>query len=153
MTSIVFKHEGTLDKFIGDALMAVFGAPIAQKDHARRAVLAGLEMQEVIKSMSLKEDLGLDVQLRVRIGINSGAVVAGDIGSPQRMEYTVIGDTVNAASRIEEDVAAPGEVAIGEETWRPIQKDFTFEEIGSINLRGRQGATRCFRVICPNKPA
>lgn len=147
MTSIVFKHEGTLDKFMGDALMAVFGAPISQEDHEYRAVCAALEMMEQLKHMSFKEEMGMDIDLHIRIGINSGIVVAGDIGSPQRMEYTVIGDTVNAASRLEEDVAATDEIIIGEETWRPIQKKFQFEEMGKINLRGRRGETTCYRVI------
>jgi adenylate cyclase len=147
MTSIVFKHEGTLDKFMGDALMAVFGAPISQKDHEFRAVCAALEMREQLAHMNFKEEMGIDIDLHIRIGINSGMVVAGDIGSPQRMEYTVIGDTVNSASRLEEDVAGVDEIVIGEETWIPIQNKFQFEEMGKINLRGRRGETCCYKVI------
>lgn len=147
MAAVVFEYEGTLDKFIGDALMAVFGAPIQQDDHAERAVLAGLKMREIIKNINLKESLGLDLNFAIRIGINSGTVVAGDIGSPQRMDYTVIGDTVNTASRIEGDVCSPGEVVIGEPTWNLIKDQFVFEEIGSIPIRGRKGQMRCFRVI------
>lgn len=147
MTEIIFRHEGTLDKFIGDAIMAVFGAPINQKDHALRAVNAALEMRDCITGMNISEELDLDIDLHVRIGINSGTVVAGDIGSPQRMEYTVIGDTVNAASRLEEDVASPDEVVVGEDTWKPIKDDYEFEELDVVNLRGREGAIRCFRVL------
>jgi len=133
MTTVVFEHEGTLDKFIGDAMMVVFGAPIEQKDHAYRAVSTALAMRE--KVSQLNEE-------------NSGTVVAGDIGSPQRMEYTVIGDTVNAASRLEEDVAEPGDIIIGEATWKPLKKskEFVFEEIGTIPIRGREGEIRCFKV-------
>lgn len=147
MTSIIFEHEGTLDKFVGDALMAVFGAPIAQKDHAERAVRAAIDMRDALKNLSFEEELGREISFKIRIGVNTGTVVAGDIGSPQRIEYTVIGDTVNAASRLEEDVADAGEVVIGEETWKPIKKKFKFEEIGSISIRGRKGEMRCFKVL------
>ena len=147
MTDIVFRHEGTLDKFIGDAIMAVFGAPISQKNHALRAVMAALEMRDCIKEMNVAEELGLNIDLHVRLGINSGTVVAGDIGSPQRMEYTVIGDTVNAASRLEEDVASPDEVVVGEETWKAIKNEFKCEELDIMTLRGREGSMRCFKVL------
>ena len=147
MTSIVFEHDGTLDKFMGDALMAVFGAPITQKNHAERAVRAALAMQERLKQLDFKTDVGLDVDLQVCIGINSGSVVAGDIGSHQRMDYTVIGDTVNAASRLEEDIASPGDIVIGEATWKPIKKKFKFEKIGSTGIRGRKGEILCFKVL------
>lgn len=147
MTSIIFEHEGTLDKFMGDALMAVFGAPIAQKDHAERAVRAALKMRERLDEMSFEEDVGMDVEFPMRIGINTGMVVAGDIGSPQRMDYTVIGDVVNAASRLEAETADPGDIVIGEETWKPIKKKFKFEKIGKISIRGREGEMRCFKVL------
>jgi adenylate cyclase len=148
MTTTVFDHEGTLDKFIGDAMMVIFGAPITQKDHAKRAVQTALAMKEKIDELNEVGELGLDVEVDVRIGINSGTVIAGDIGSPQRMEYTVIGDTVNAASRLEEDVAEPGEIVIGEATWKSIKKlkGINFEEIGSIGIRGRECDMRCFKV-------
>ena len=151
MTSIVFEHDGTLDKFIGDALMAVFGAPIAQKNHAERAVRAALAMQERLAQFDFKAEVGLDVDLQVRVGINSGNVVAGDIGSHQRMDYTVIGDTVNAASRLEEDIAGPGEIVVGEATWKPVKKKFKFEEIGSTGIRGRKGEMLCFKVLGQKK--
>ncbi|HUX05729.1 MAG TPA: adenylate/guanylate cyclase domain-containing protein [Acidobacteriota bacterium] len=148
MTTIVFEYEGTLDKFIGDAMMVVFGAPIDQKDHAKRAVAAALAMSDKVKELNSAEDIDLDVDVQVRIGVNSGTVVAGDIGSPQRMEYTVIGDTVNIASRLEDDIADPGDIVIGEATWKSIKKckEFEFEEIGSIAIRGRESEMRCFKV-------
>jgi adenylate cyclase len=151
MTSIIFRHEGTLDKFMGDALMAVFGAPIAQSDHAERAVRAAMEMLEAVGTLTFKEEVGKEINLRIRIGINSGNVVAGDIGSPQRMEYTVIGDIVNAASRIEEDVAKADELVIGGETWKPIKKKFKFEEIGKVSIRGKESVLRCFKVLAVNR--
>jgi adenylate cyclase len=147
MSEIIFEHEGTLDKFIGDAIMAVFGAPIALEDHAMRAVRAGLDMRNMILTMDPRQELGLDINLHVRIGINTGTVIAGDIGSPQRMDYTVIGDTVNAASRIEEDITAPDTVTIGEETWKQVRNRFHSKEIGKFNLRGRSELTRCFEIL------
>jgi adenylate cyclase len=147
MTEIIFEHEGTLDKFIGDAIMAVFGAPIMIEDHARRAVRAGLDMRNMILTMDPKMELGMDINLHVRIGVNTGTVIAGDIGSPQRMDYTVIGDTVNAASRIEEDIAAPDSVTIGEQTWKEVRSEFEYKEIGKFNLRGRSELTRCFEIL------
>ena len=152
MTTIVFEYEGTLDKFIGDAMMVVFGAPIEQKDHAQRAVATALAMRDKVKELNSAEDLDLDVEVRVRIGVNSGTVVAGDIGSPQRMEYTVIGDTVNIASRLEDDIADPGDIVIGEATWKAIKKskEFEIEEIGSLAIRGREKEMRCFKVNSGN---
>ena len=148
MTGIVFEYEGTLDKFIGDAMMVVFGAPIEQKDHAERAVATALAMREKIAELNEGDELGIGAEVEVRIGINSGVVVAGDIGSPQRMEYTVIGDTVNIASRLEEDIAEPGDVVIGESTWKSVKKDkeFAFEEIGKMPIRGRKAGMSCFKV-------
>jgi adenylate cyclase len=147
MTDIIFRHDGTLDKFIGDAVMAVFGAPLPDKNHALQAVRSAIEMRDALARIDMRKELGLDVDINVRFGINSGMVVAGDIGSPQRMDYTVIGDTVNAASRIEEDIAATNEVVVSESTWEAVKDHFEFVELGTINLRGRLGSTRCFRVI------
>lgn len=147
MTEIIFEHDGTLDKFIGDAIMAVFGAPIPLEDHAMRAVRAGLDMRNMILTMDPRREIGVDIKLHVRIGINSGTVIAGDIGSPQRMDYTVIGDTVNAASRIEEDISAPDTVTIGEATWKQVRGKLESKEIGKFNLRGKSQLTRCFEII------
>ena len=132
MTDIIFTYEGTLDKFIGDCLMAVFGSPYPKKDDAVRAVKAACEISDKFASMSAEE--GSPIQ--VRIGINTGPVVAGNIGSPNRMEYTVLGDTVNVASRLQA-LAEPGQIILGPETARLIKKSFSLEKIGEKHIRGR----------------
>src|SRR5262249_41472831 len=121
MTDIIFKYEGTLDKYIGDAIMAVFGAPLEMSDHAARAVKAALQMQERLQEFNSEHR---EHHLRIRIGINSGRVVAGEIGSVNKKEYTVLGDTVNTASRLESSVAKPGMVVIGENTHELVKDQF-----------------------------
>ena len=106
MTEVIFRYEGTLDKYMGDGIMAVFGAPLDMPDHAARAIRVALEMQERVAEWNAERTEG--PELKIRIGINSGKAVAGEIGSVNKMEYTVLGDIVNTASRLESSVAKPG---------------------------------------------
>ena len=135
LTEVVFRYEATLDKFTGDGLMAVFGAPLDDADHADRAVAAAVAMRAEVRA--LNEELDLDAPLLMRFGINSGTVVAGDIGAPSRRDYTVIGDTVNVASRLESMVAAPDQIVIGGRTHELLRSDIECDALGEITVKGR----------------
>jgi adenylate cyclase len=145
MTDVIFKYEGTLDKYIGDAIMAVFGAPLDMPDHAQRAVKAALEMRERLDEFNAERKEG--PQLRIRIGINSGRVVAGEIGSINKKEYTVLGDTVNTASRLESSVARPGSIVIGDNTYQAVRHLFECRGLGSVTLKGKQNEVTVFEVL------
>jgi adenylate cyclase len=145
LTSCIFEVDGTLDKFMGDAIMAFFGAPIKQRDHAIRAVNAGLMMQETLTEMNAERPEGRN-EVRMRIGINTGRVVAGDIGSPDRKDYTVIGDTVNVASRLESTVADPGQVVIGPGTYELVKDHFVCHALEPIPLKGKSQVVQPYLV-------
>ncbi len=144
MTDVIFKYEGTLDKYIGDAIMAVFGAPLDMPDHAYRSIMAALEMQERLTEFNAERKEG--PHLRIRIGINSGKVVAGEIGSINKKEYTVLGDTVNTASRLESSVAKPGMVVIGQNTHEMVAGRFECKSLGSFTLKGKEREVSVFEV-------
>ena len=147
MTDVIFRHEGTLDKFIGDAIMAVFGAPLDMPDHAERAIRSGLEMQERLTEFNAEHKQG--PHLRIRIGINSGKAVAGEIGSINKKEYTVLGDTVNIASRLESSVAKPGMVVVGSLTYELSQGLFEAKSLGAFTLKGKEKTVDVYEVTGP----
>jgi adenylate cyclase len=145
MTDVIFKYEGTLDKYIGDAIMAVYGAPLDMPDHAARAVKSALEMQERLTEFNSERKEGPNI--RIRIGINSGKAVAGEIGSINKKEYTVLGDTVNTASRLESSVAKPGMVVIGENTFNAVTDQFECKSMGSFTLKGKETKVSVYEVV------
>jgi adenylate cyclase len=145
VTDIIFRYDGTLDKYIGDGLMAVFGAPMEREDDTERAILAAKEMKEELAVM-MAETGGKRKQFDIRIGINTGRVVAGNIGSPKRMDYTVIGDPVNIASRLE-SIAKPNQILIGEETYKAVKDKFEIRKIGPTKVRGRSAEIMVYEVI------
>jgi len=145
MTEVIFRYEGTLDKYIGDAIMAVFGAPLDMPDHAERAIRTALEMQERLAEWNADRREG--PSLRIRIGINSGKAVAGEIGSVNKKEYTVLGDTVNTASRLESSVARPGTVVIGENTREITGDKFDCRPLGTFSLKGKEREVLAFEVV------
>lgn len=145
LTAEVFLEDGTLDKYIGDALIAFFGAPEQQDDHPARAVRTALGMQNRIREMSAQHPDW--PPLSMRIGINSGPAVVGDIGSIQRSDYTVIGDTVNIASRLESQVAKAGDVVIGPATAQSCGHQFLLEEMQETPLKGKRSVVKPWRVL------
>ncbi|MFT7618695.1 MAG: adenylate cyclase [Planctomycetota bacterium] len=145
LTDAVFLLEGTLDKYMGDGMMAFFGAPLDQEDHARRAIKAGLLMQQGLAE--LNKAVGFIEPVGMRVGINTGPVVAGDIGSPKRRDYTVIGDAVNIASRLESSVAKEGQVVVGEATYLACKDLFEFEPLGKKSLKGKDLTVASYLVI------
>jgi adenylate cyclase len=146
MTDVIFKYEGTLDKYIGDAIMAVWGAPLDMPDHASRAIRAALEMRERLEEFNSERK---DLNLRIRIGINSGKALAGEIGSINKREYTVLGDTVNTASRLESGVAKPMMIVIGENTFAAVQDEFEMRSLGKATLKGKEKEVAVFEVLGP----
>ena len=141
MAEIVFRNEGTLDKFIGDGLMIVFGAPIEQPDHAARAARTAQHMQQALRRYN-EESTG--PPLTMRVAIHSGIVRAGDIGSNRRRDYTILGDVVNTASRLESDVARPGQVVISRATLSGLDDTFGVRPLGHVSLRGRKEPVEVF---------
>ena len=144
MTEIIFKYDGMIDKYIGDCLMAVFGAPIEKKRDPERAIQAAQEMRKELKKMIANE--GLEKKFDVRVGINTGQVVAGNIGSPNRMEYTVIGDPVNIASRLE-SIAKPNQILIGEETYKLVKGKFKIKKIGPKKVKGKSAEIIVYEAL------
>jgi adenylate cyclase len=145
MADAILEYDGTLDKFIGDCIMAVFGAPYPQEDHAIRAVKVALEMRRRLNE--LNEERSPEIPIQMRTGVNSGRVVAGPIGSVKRKEITVLGDTVNIASRIESTVAKAGQIVIGERTWELVGDQFEMKDLGTVALRGKEKSVRVFEVL------
>jgi class 3 adenylate cyclase len=144
MTDIIFKYGGTLDKYVGDGLMAVFGAPIERKDDAERAIRAAKEMIKALEAtMEKTRD---ERKFTIRIGINTGRVVAGNIGSPKRLDYTVIGDAVNIASRLE-SLARPNQILLGEETYHLVKDTFDILAVGLRRVKGKTAEIMVYEVL------
>lgn len=144
-TKAVFATEGTLDKFIGDGVMSIFGAPIEQLDHAERAIKSALLMRQGADELAqrLQEKYGRSV--RFGIGINSGPAVIGNIGSHDRLDYTAIGDTVNLAARLESN-AKPGQILISKETYQRVKDKFRVIQLESIKVKGKENLVEIYQV-------
>ena len=142
----VYRYEGTVARLMGDALLAFFGAPTAHEDDAQRALLVGLDMLEAIRPFCdrVKEEYGRD--FNVRIGINTGPAMVGEVGSDRATEYTVMGDAVNVAARMEQ-TAQPGTVQIADATHRLVAPLFDLEPLGGIEVKGKSEAVQAYRVL------
>jgi adenylate cyclase len=145
MVEVVFRHAGVLDKFIGDALMAVWGAPLPEPDDARRALAAAAEMQDTVASYNqVRSDRG-EEPIAIGIGLASGKCVSGTIGAHRRVEYTVIGDAVNLASRLA-GVATPGQVLCDEETFRRAGSPSTARALAPVQVKGKTRPVPLYEV-------
>ena len=145
-SDVIVANGGTIDKFIGDAVMAFWGAPTAQHDHAMHACRAALACRAAIEAAEVNDDRGRPLQ--IRIGINSGRMLVGNIGSELRLNYTVIGDAVNVASRLEGANKQYGtQILIGAETARLIRDAFIIREIDSIVVYGRTEGFAAYELI------
>ena len=143
----IFAYGGTLDKFIGDAVMAFFGAPLPQDDHADRAVLSGLMLQRMVNEWNVERAKTDLPPVLVRVGINSGLAVVGNVGTEKRVDYTVLGSSVNIASRLESGVAKPGQLVISQNTLDRIMGSFETESLGEFALKGLQQKMPVFAVL------
>ncbi len=143
----VFSVDGTLDKFIGDEAMAFFGAPIDQEDHAWRAIMAAMKIRESLEGWNRQREAAGERRIEARIAINSGEVVVGEIGSDRRVDYTVLGNPVNVAARIEEFVASPGDIVIGPETYEAVKDRVHAAQMGFFALKGLASQVPLFKVL------
>ncbi len=142
----VYRYEGTLARLMGDAILAFFGAPIAHEDDPERACLAALAMQEKISEYAkqVQKKYGIE-NFAVRVGINTGLVVVGEVGSDLRVEYTAMGDAINLASRMEQS-AEPGTIVIAENTARLVRHAIELESLGALNVKGKAEPVNAYRV-------
>ena len=146
LTGPIERYEGTVARLMGDGFLAFFGAPAAHEDDPQRAIFAALEILSEVKPFAeqIKGQYGLP--FAVRVGINTGPVVVGDVGSQHVAEYTAMGDAVNLAARMEQ-AARPGTIQIAEETQRLVAPIFDLEEMGGIDVKGKSAPVRAYRVL------
>lgn len=146
MVEVIHRHNGVLDKFIGDELMAVFGLLPSPNDTTIDAVNAAVEMQAALQQLMEKRRREKKVIFTVGIGINSGTVIAGDIGSEERRDYTVIGDSVNVASRLVQ-IAEGNEILISCQTYNQCSDQFTAEHKGKVQVKNRREKVEFYKVL------
>jgi len=148
MTAIILRHQGTVDKYIGDSIMAFWGAPIDQHDHAERACRAALECQARLREMAAKWQEEGKTPFHTRIGINSGEIVVGNIGSEQRFSYTAIGDAVNLASRLEGINRVYGtRIIVSQNTAGRLPDDFALRLLDFVMVRGKSEPVKIYELV------
>ncbi len=153
MTEIIFRHGGTVDKFEGDGILVFFGAPQPLEDHPERAVRTALEMRDRLAELQGPWQEQSDEPLRIGVGIHTGEVMVGNIGSSRRMDYTVIGDTVNLAARLQDLTKEYGaSVLISGSTQERVKHMCQLRDLGSVEVRGRQQSVDLYEVEAVNSP-
>ncbi|HEV8474168.1 MAG TPA: CHASE2 domain-containing protein [Methylomirabilota bacterium] len=151
MTEIVFKHGGTVDKYIGDAIMALYNAPLEDPEHAIKAVRTGLEFQERTLAVSKRWEDKLGIPIRNGVGINTGEAVVGTLGSKQRLEYTAIGDTINLGARLESITKEyQANIIISESTYELVKDQFVTKELGDVTVKGKSKPVKIYTVLPHN---
>jgi adenylate cyclase len=145
LVDIVFQYGGTVDKYIGDAVMVLFGAPIEMRDAADRAVHCALDMLAALKAFNREREAAGEKPIEIGIGINSGEVVVGSIGSSRTMQYTCIGNAVNVASRLTAH-AEPGQVLVSQETLGRLAGNVNYETLPPVMLKGIDGEMQVYDV-------
>ena len=154
MTEAVFKHGGTVDKYIGDAIMALYNVPFEAPDHALRAVRTALEFQERVRPLGERFAARHGGHLACGVGIHTGDAVVGTIGSEQRLEYTAIGDTINLGSRLEgitKEFSVP--IIISEATYAEVREHFAVRDLGEVTVKGKAIPVKIYAVLGEIGPA
>ncbi len=145
LSAMVYRYEGIIDKFIGDCIMAIFGAPVTHEDDPERAILASLDMQNALNDINKNLKPGLKM-LTIHSGINTGEVIAGKVGSDLQMDYTVMGDTVNVAQRLK-DLSPPSTIYVGPETYNRARHAFDFMALEPVQLKGKVEMIKPYETI------
>ena len=154
MTDIVFKYDGLLDKYMGDAIMAVYGAPLDQADHALRTCRTALEMLQTLKKLQIKWSAEGKPFMNIGVGINTGDMVVGNMGSQMRFDYTVMGDSVNLASRLEGINKEYGtNIVISEFTYAIVKDDFFCRELDAVRVKGKKLPVKIYELLCEKQEA
>jgi class 3 adenylate cyclase/tetratricopeptide (TPR) repeat protein len=146
MTAVIKRFDGFVEKFVGDAVMAVFGAPVAHEDDPERALNSALAMHERMAGLSGRWERRLGAPLRLHVGVHSGPVVAGSLGATPEAAYAVTGDTVNTAARLQ-SAATPGQTLVSAVTHTLTRHAFAFEDLGDIALRGKADRVTVYRLV------
>lgn len=149
MADIILKHNGTIDKYIGDAIMAFWGAPVKDASHAENAVKAAIEMIQELEFVNRElREKGLNINLRIGVGINTGEATIGEIGSEKKKNYTIVGDTVNLASRLEsitKEYNSP--IVLSEYTYERIKNTIECSALGNVKVKGREQPVTIYKPV------
>ena len=151
MVEVVFRHHGTVDKFVGDMVMALFGAPLDDAEHAEHALAAAVDMVSALRELNRKWASEGKVQLDIGIGVNSGEMIAGNIGSSSIMSYTVIGDNVNLGARLESlNKDYHTRIIISDATRERLRTEYTLRPLGDVTVKGKSRAVSIYEVVVPS---
>jgi class 3 adenylate cyclase/tetratricopeptide (TPR) repeat protein len=148
LMDVIHGYEGTINQFTGDGVMALFGAPLAHEDHARRACHAALSIQSAVRAYGEKIEKKHGSGFKLRIGLNSGPVIVGSIGDDLRMDYTAVGDTTNLAARME-SLAKPGSIAGTAHTYKLARDFFRFDSLGKVEVKGKEEPVEAYVLLEP----